>query len=373
MNRVDFAPGQAAIRVPIENRYSFTDLKDLNFAWELGKKKGRLKVSLPPASTGEIEIPIPPGTSQGEKIVLRVTDSHGELINALAIHLGEEKRAPLPMPSAGPPKWADDGKSIVIHGNGYSLVLSRSTGDLDPKSPEHKCSAQSFPSPHVTRYDFGDLNGPNSPNYGVFPDRKTRVVEDVSVADRPGGVEIAVRDRYDGFAGTTKWLLDAKGIGRVEYDYAYSGERMDTREQGMRLLMSPKCDEVRWRRWSEWDIYPDDFIGRTEGAAKAHRDPKLGEDRWDKKPTWPWSLDETELGTADFRASKFNIYEASLVSPDGSGLRVYASADAHFRPALCEGGVMAHVLSECRMGQIVLNPGDHIKGLFTIELTHGGN
>ena len=373
VRRVDFAPGQAAIRVPVENRYSFTDLKELRFAWEIGKKKGSIKVSLPPASTGEIEIPIPSGTQVGEKVILRVTDADGDLVNTLAIHLGDEKRSPLPTPSAGSPRWTDDGKRIVVRGEGFSFVLDRSTGDLDSKSPDHECAVLSFPSPHVTRYDFGDLNGPNSPPYAVFPDPKTRVVEDISVADRPGAVEIVVRDRFEGFTGTTKWLLDSKGMGRVECDYVYSGERMDTREQGMRMLVSAQCDEVRWRRWSEWDIYPDDFIGRTEGVAKAHRDPKLGEARWDRKPAWPWSLDETELGTADFRASKFNIYEASLVSPDGSGLSVRANADAHFRPALCEGGVMAHILNECRMGQIILSPGDHITGAFIVELLNGGN
>ena len=370
--RVDFKPGQASVRVPVENRYSFTDLSELNFAWGLGKHKGTLKASCPPASAGDIEIPIPAGAREGDKVILRVTDASGELINTLAIHLGKDKEIALPRPKSGPPTWHDDGKLVTIDGKGFSLVLNRSTGDFDAANPKHNSPVTAFPSVHVTRYDFGDLNGPNSPNYAVFPDAKTRVIDGLSVENRPQGVEITIRDHYDGFAGSMTWLLDSDGTGKVSYDYAYSGVQMDTREQGIRFLLKPACDEVKWRRWSEWDVYPDDFIGRTEGTAKAHRDKKLGAAVWDKKPNWPWSLDETEMGTADFRGIKFNVYEASLFAPNGSGLRVHANADAHVRPALSPEGVRMHILSQCRLGQIVLKPGDHVTGEFVVELMHPG-
>ena len=65
---------------------------------------------------------------------------------------------------------------------------------------------------------------------------------------------------------------------------------------------------------------PAGDISRTEGTARAHRDTKWGKAVWNQRPAWPWSLDETELGTADFRSIKYNIYEATLASPDGTGL-----------------------------------------------------
>ncbi len=40
VRRVDYTPGQPEIRLPIENRYSFTDLSELVFSWELGSNKG---------------------------------------------------------------------------------------------------------------------------------------------------------------------------------------------------------------------------------------------------------------------------------------------------------------------------------------------
>ena len=74
------------------------------------------------------------------------------------------------------------------------------------------------------------------------------------------------------------------------------------------------------------------------------------------------------MGTADFRSVKFNVYEAGLSSRDGAGLNLYANADAHFRAALTKDGVAAHLLSRCRLGQVPLNPKDHLKAEFVVEL-----
>ncbi len=146
---------------------------------------------------------------------------------------------------------------------------------------------------------------------------------------------------------------------------------MDTREAGIRMLLKSDCDKLKWRRWSEWGVFPEESIGRTEGVAMAHRDAKWGAAVWNQRPAWPWSLDETELGTADFRSVKFNIYDASLLSPQGAGITVSANADAHFRAALDPRGVAACLLWRCPMGQVQIKSGDHLRGEFAVELRPG--
>ena len=71
-----------------------------------------------------------------------------------------------------------------------------------------------FPVPHLTRYDFGDLAGPHGKPYAVYPDPRTRKVEGVEVRERPEGLEITVRDRYEDLAGTITWLIDRDGLGK---------------------------------------------------------------------------------------------------------------------------------------------------------------
>ncbi len=362
---VDFKPGQTVVRIPVENRYSFANLDALRFEWEIGRSKGAVPVSLAPASKGAIEIPIPQGTAEGEKLILRAFDARTDLISALELALGQEKPHVIPMPS-GAPKWQDDGKVVSIEGEGFSLTLDKASGELKGTSALMK-----FPAVHVTRYDFGDLaalSGGNAQHYADLPDSATRVIDGTDIEEVPEGLKLTIRDHYQDFAGSVTWLIDRKGAGRVSCDYTYSGEETNTREAGIEFLLKPECDEVNWRRWSEWGVYPEASISRTEGSAKAHRDKRWGKERWNVEPEWPWSLDETEMGTADFRSIKFNIYEASLVSPSGAGIRVDSDKDAHVRPALMDGGAKLHVLNQCRMGQVVLRKGDQVKGNFAVSL-----
>ncbi len=368
---VPFAPGQKTLRVPVENRYAFTDFSELQFNWSLNRHKGRLNPRLAPGAKGELEIPLPPKAAEGDGLHLRVTSASGTVVNESLIRLGRERAsAPptAPCPASEAPRWSEDGNKIVIQGEDFTAVFDRAKGDFDPADPRHTCAVRSFPAPHVTRYDFGDLNGPNSPPYAVFPEAKSRQFERVEVKEQGDALRLTVYDRYEYFAGSTSWLMDKDGRGVVTCDYTYSGQQMDTREAGIRFLINATCDELKWRRWSEWGVFPQESISRTEGTARAHRDRKWGEARWNARPAWPWSLDETELGTADFRSIKYNIYEAALRSPDGAGLSLHANADVHFRAALAPGGVAAHLLWHCPLGQVPLKPNDRLQGEFVVEL-----
>jgi len=365
---VPFAPGQKTVRVPVENRYAFTDFSELKFNWSLNRHKGRLNPRLAPGARGELEFPLPSGTAEGDDLRLRVTSTAGAVINESIIRLGEEQPPALPCPASGAPRWSDEGNKIVIQGDGFAAVFDRAKGDFDPTDPRHTCAARAFPTIHVTRYDFGDLNGPKSPPYAVFPDAKTRRFESIEVKEEASGLRLIVHERYENFSGSTSWLVDKDGRGIIACDYVYTGQPMDTREAGIRLLVDGACAELKWRRWSEWGVFPEQSISRTEGVAHAHRDRKWGEARWNVRPAWPWSLDETEPGTADFRSIKYHIYEAVLLSPEGPGLSAHAQADAHFRAALAPGGVAVHLLWRCPLGQVPLKPNDRLQGEFVVRI-----
>jgi len=369
VRRVDYTPGQSEIRVPVENRFSFTDLSELTVAWELGTNQGAVRAAVPPRSQGQLVVPIPAGTSEGEKLVLKVRDARGELIQVAAIQLGRPAPLTVPQPQAGPPQIRHDGTRVVLEGNGFSLVLDKAKGDFDAADPRHRSALLRFPVPHLTQYDFGDLAGARGKPYAVYPDVKTRRFEQVAVHERPEGVEVAVRERYALLTGSTTLLIDRAGRAKVTCGYVYSGPELDSREAGIRFVLRSACDELTWKRWSEWDVFPEDSICRTAGRAKALRAGKRGADPGGVRPTWPWSQDQTELGTADFRSVKYNCYEASLKTADGAGLRVLAAADRHVRACLADDAVLLHVLTRCPLGQEVMLPGDRLEAECTIELS----
>ena len=350
-------------RVSVENRYSFTDLSELKFTWRHGRHRGSLRVDGPPGSTSEIEVPVPAGAVEGDLVILEVRDAAGELVNVAAIQLGERRAEPVPEPRAGAPRHSlADGK-WTVEGDAFSLTLDAQSGSLAGEG----APVLSFPALHVTRYDFADL-APNEKPYEVLPHAETRGVAEVTVDEATVALVMTVADQYEGFEGRVGWRVDRAGVGRVSYDYTYHGDELKAREIGVRMLLPEACDELSWRRWSEWAVYPEDSISRTEGVARAHRDPGLGAAARGVRPTWPWALDETELGTNDFRSVKLNIHEAAVRSAGGSGVRVRANADAHVRACLAPDGVMLHVLSECRMGPVTVRDADRLTGEFTIEL-----
>ena len=199
--------------------------------------------------------------------------------------------------------------------------------------------------------------------------KKRATVDQISIEPRDGGVAIVVKDHYADFAGAMTWLIDRKGVGRISYDYTYTGPDVAIRELGIRLDANRNCDEIRWHRWSEWDVFPEDHISRTVGVARAMRDAKWGAANAPEstRPTWPWSLDQTDLGTNDFRAIKFNIYSAVLRSPTGAGVEVRASRCACARLFSAD-GVLLHVLSRCTLSPTTLKKGEHLAGQFSVSL-----
>ncbi len=371
VRQLDYKLGQAAVRVPVENRHSFTDLSQFEFIWQVNQATGKIRISVPPASKGEIEIPILQGMPEGATLIVRVTKGSHEISNA-ALALGQRPPAPLQQPQAGAPHWRSSGGLITVAGRGFSLLLDRMSGDFDTGNPKHKAPIASFPALHVTRHDFGDLaeyqKDKNKLPYAEFPNAKTRVVESVMVREIDGALEMSVKDHYESFAGTIRWVIDKNGIGKVSYDYTYTGGNLDSREIGIKASLPAKCDEIKWRRWSEWGVFPEDSISRTEGKASSRRDKRWPDQAANIRPIWPWSQDQTDLGTADFRSVKFHIYEASLLAPDGTGVRVEANADAHVRTCIGDRATKIHLLSQCPLGPVALIHGTRLTGDFNFHL-----
>lgn len=361
-----FTTGQKAVTIPVENRYSFTDLNELQFEWMLGEHKGVLTADGAPGTVSNITLPVPEGASEGDAILLRIMKD-GALVDDLMIHLGQAKTRPVPQPSAGAPAWREEGDSIIVEGNGFTLVLDRKNGDLQPSDSRFSSPVRSFPSLHLTRYDFGDFI-PDAPRYGVLPDTATRQVESVSVHDTGNALAITIKDRYEYFAGQTTWVIDRAGVGKVTTDYTYSGDELNAREIGIRFLVDRACDTLSWQRWSEWDTFPTDSICRTEGTATVWRAGTEGADQEGVEPDWPWGQDQTELGTADFRGIKFCIYQASLTAKSGYGVAVNADADRHTRCCLTKGGILMHVLTDCHIAQVIIKDEERVGGEYTVNL-----
>lgn len=339
VRHVKWSPGQRVVQIPVENRYAFTDLGELRVRWELGAKGGRCDASLAPGKTGILEVRLPKGVIEGDLLVLRFFEPGGALVTAHGVTLGAPI-VPTPLsPTDGCPEWDQDERTITVKGQTFTLAVDRVTGDIHDDS----IHLSSLPKLFVTRFEEKNVFNPGGASYAEFPDASTRVIDSITAEPRDGALAIVTRDRYAGYAGSTELLVDRDGQCRVSFDYVYSGEAFNAGEIGLRCEMDAACDEIQWRRRSEWDVYPRDHIGRPAGSAMATGSG--GTDPIAARPAGPWYLDANEFGSRDFRATKYNIYESELRAPDGTGVRVDSDGTTDVRACLSSDGVNLHILN----------------------------
>lgn len=347
VRQVDWAPGQSTVEIPVLNRYAFTDLNELSIGWEVREEHGTEHMDLAPGQEGKFTFKVPTSAREGDLVALRFHNQHGDLISAHGVRLGREIIPPAPTPNAGCPEWKDEGKVITVSGEGFALALDKAaltiTGDT---------ALEAFPRFFVTRLEEKNVFNPGGAAYAEFPDPATRTVKKIEVVPGPETLSIAVTETYTGYEGATELRIDKQGQCQVRFDYAYTGEAFKIGELGLQFLLNGRCDAIDWRRKAEWDVLPEEHIGRAAGHASAHADSASGQPG--TRPEGPWPLDANEFGTRDFRATKYNVYEASVVAPDGRGLRVYGEGSTDVRACLYDGLVAVHVLQSEERGEKTL-------------------
>jgi hypothetical protein len=178
-----------------------------------------------------------------------------------------------------------------------------------------------------------------SPLNPLCRDWKTTLVSGKHSAD---AAEIAVVGQYREAAGSYTIRIDGDGDATVSYRFTYmDAEKITPLQIGIVFYTPRSCDTLTWKRKSQWSVYPEDHIGRPEGAAKALPDASLARRAGDwmevayrEKPSWSWSMDANALGTRDFRATRRNILHASLKDSSDNGITVMSDGTHHTRAFL---------------------------------------
>jgi hypothetical protein len=215
---------------------------------------------------------------------------------------------------------------------------------------------------------------------------------DDAFADGAGVPAVGLHAEEDGYV-VVRWTKDAPfghvaysarvsgdGAITVDYELRYSGGEVGVREVGLLWSLPPGLQRLSWRRQGQWTVYPEDHIGRLVGDALAFPVLAAG-----KRPA-SWSLDPDPRGCNDFRASKYNIVEASLTEIGGAGVRVVSDGKQSVRATVVgapatgvalrvndffngggEGFLQGHYARETR----TLKPGDILTGTTHLRLLPG--
>jgi len=364
IRQVDYRPGQSEVVIPVENRYSFTNLGQLKTTWQIGAHTGQLSLDIPALSQGEIKISLErlKDVEAGQFLELRFYNDDEKIISANRIQLGENKLVNIPQPVAGCPEVTEENNFLHIEGNNYKLVLDKKTGQFVDKTTN--VPLLGFPTIHATRKELG-FSGTISRPYTEYPDMSSGVIKSVIIDKREKALSVTLHNRYTDFEGSVEWLIDKEGKGIVSYDYIYRGEKVPAREAGIRFVLDRQCQTIKWHCSNSETIYPKGHIGRLKGTAKAIYEGSVDYLSSAIAPQWPWSLDMSERGTNDFRCTKFHVYNASIFNSENTGLAVISDGNVHVRASLVPEGVQFHILD---VSPVSLDEGTRLRGNFNVQI-----
>ena len=422
------------LRIPVENRHSFSDLKEIHFDWSLGPQRGTAAASVPPGAKGVLEIPVNTDAS-GRTLELKAYNAEGLMLDAWRIAIGA---APSPLARSGRGAGGEGSRQrktvqllksdsqIAIRCGNTAWEIDRPSGMIVAASSASKNVAIRGPTLMVLPLSGEMFNIITS---GRMPDHmladpvqeqwfkspkpitspctqwKATSVVAKEVAD---GVEVLVSGEYKEAAGKFALHFTDNGELRVSYDFSLKEALMQhpkgkwvsdleyvhikdgmiaPRQIGLVFDMPKEIDTLAWRRNAQWSYYPEDHIGRPEGRAKAFPGTPICKETsfYREQPHWPWSQDCNPLGSADFRSTKVNIYEASLTGSPGTslagvGLHVLSDGSQHVRAWIedqtshllvanhnCE-GCLAKYFVERMFPNPSFKPGDSVTGAVRVNI-----
>ena len=135
------------------------------------------------------------------------------------------------------------------------------------------------------------------------------------------GPWVKVEGSYDEADITLTYRMDSVGSVSIDYELI-SKIDIDPRQIGLVFGVPREFELLSWDRIAQWSVYPDDHIGRPSGWAKPFTDGKSNLFKFGVKPEWPWSADQTPMGSNDFRATREKIKWAELSNDSSQGIRI---------------------------------------------------
>lgn len=312
-----YVPGEDT-RIAVKNEYDFTNLSDLNFVYRAGGRTGAMHPDVPPHGSGTVVIPAMYAVGP---LTISVTDGKGRLVDQFEF---PERAKPADHPDGPPIEIRDEsmlaGESTHLIGGNFDMAFDKDGGYLRQCVRNSQPLLLEFPALHVLPT--------NSPTRSV-PDHLAWHLDSMSVKMVGRNVQVILMGRYPDFTGGYDLTITPGGEIKVHSMFTYSGKPMLAREVGISFSVPRGCDQLTWDRIGEWNAYPDDHIGRPRGVAYAVYDHPQA-----VPPTWPYSQDNSPLGSNDFRSTKRHMRSGFISYPNGAGVGIQSDGTQALRAIL---------------------------------------
>lgn len=310
--------------INIENRYNFTNLRELKTVVTAGNNISAVNADIAPLSKGSLIIELPENY-KGEKILITFTDPRGFVCHEEIIPTGNHSVSDEPLHNVRL-SLKEDLKDYIIESGTNIFRFDKKEGKLtcSTSGDEVISTGAEF---MLVYFNNDDGGAPNIANNGYTQDIKP--LEYGSAGNyKPGNINATVKP--DGtiqvtVSGTVENIIEGKqeysfsssGTMEVSYDYTALTEfkgKERLRQYGILFTLPGSFDRLSWERKGLWTVYPGFDISKLEGYTRANPH----EMRYVEEPrviqSGLWKDNANKLGTNDFRSTKGNIIRASLIN-----------------------------------------------------------
>ena len=366
-------PASGTLRVPVKNRYFFTNLSELEIQWRTAGQQGTATADVAPQSSGFVEVPLPTGIQPGTDLELRFTNGD-RLVNVFAVRVGESPAKASPSQNATALRVRKQsllsGVSSSIEGDGFAMGVTGELGLLRYALSGAENVLYGQPQIHILPMHYS----PAFPSSGSWSlDRP------VAISQNGGVVSITAQGHYPNLVGSYNTEITPEGDVTISYDFEYTGPQIDAQEVGLRFEVPSRLDRLSWNRKGDWTWYPADHIDAITGDVLAHSDKPAF-----TKPDWPYAEDDSPLGSNAFRSTKRDILSAELKDDSGHGWKIQSDGLQSLRAAIESDRIAVYVNdwyggTPAQIGEYLenygpgklLRTGEHISSTVHLQLLRG--
>lgn len=318
----------------IENRHSFSNLKETRLEWSVGQERGSISPDIAPGEKGEITIQLPENVRHTGTIDWIVTGVRGFEIDRYHFQTLPQTVNPEKPSHKGRIQIKETPDTYQVRTSSGIFHISKRDGLLTSTQNGKDCLLNApalMVLPLNAEGEGIQMTGKNQTFKPYTPVCTHWIAHKVSLMEDGKNVRFRVEGIYKEAEGYMEYCFLPDGEVKFSYHFTMR-EDVSPRQIGLVFSLPATFDCIEWRRKGYWSVYPENHLGSLTGTAKAYN-PSLGISGLAgpaKQPTTEWSFDQTEAGSNLFRATKENIYEAAL-SDDATKIKVLSDGTQHIR------------------------------------------
>jgi hypothetical protein len=312
------------IKLQIENRFDFTNLNECRIEWDMAREKGKLKMKLPPRSSGILRIH-PETNPEGKTMHIRIYSPLGYLVDETTISIGKIERADYFYKPLSEKNYSVDSTSqfYIVNSDRTEWRFSRTEGKLVSANLDRQTLLTGNTELMILPLNTGPCATEHSLDIPVLNNKCSDWEPgNVISTQNHDTVKITIHGKYLEASGEIQYVFIPDGGIRINYRF-HSGIEINPRQWGLVLNLDGTFKNLEWSRKGIWTEYPEDHIGRTRGKAVPFVTGTYQKPAFGKMPANKWYHDANELGTNDFRSTKDNIYWTTLTDDSGKGIVIH--------------------------------------------------